>query len=514
MTVQTLKRMTDYAALARDAHRLRGAEETEVRDRVRGHLIARMGKMRGLPQKLGQMLSFESDDSDDAAEQYAVLQEQAEPLPLEAVRPIMQQAWAADLESVLADIEPTAHAASLGQVHRATTRDGRQVAVKVQYPGIRDCVMADLKMLGWLSLPVGGLRRGFDLASYRQTILEDLERELDYCQEAKQQAAFARWAAADPLIAVPAVVEELSTERVLVTEWQEGDSWQVVRDTWDPSHKRSLAKGLLAFFLRGLFIEGRMQADWHPGNFRFRQRGDQAQLLLYDFGCVYEPIDDHRLALARLIQATIARTEPPWPLFLKLGFDREYLEPMADKLPALCRTLFEPFCVEYPYDMADWQLGPRTSDLLGDDRWNFRIAGPADLIFLLRAFHGLRYYLEKLESPIFWQRPLQSVLEAIRPQMNALEVSAAETATCGFDTLARHLKIRVREGERTKVELTQYAWSIENLESVLDDELKQRIREQGIDLTEVVSDVRRRGYAPGPVFHIDQDNKRVEVWLE
>jgi len=82
--------------------------------------------------------------------------------------------------------------------------------------------------------------------------------------------------------------------------------------------------------------------------------------------------------LARLIQATIARTEPPWPLFLKLGFNHEYLEPMADKLPALCRTLFEPFCVEYPYDLADWQLGSRMSDLLGDDRWNFRIAGPAD----------------------------------------------------------------------------------------------------------------------------------------
>jgi len=108
---------------------------------------------------------------------------------------------------------------------------------------------------------------------------------------------------------------------------------------------------------------------------------------------------------------------------------------------------------------------------------------------LLRSLHGLRYYLEKLEAPIFWQRPLLSVLEAIRPQMNALEVSAAEATTCGFDTLARYLKIRVREGERTKVELTQYVWSIENLESVLDDDLKRRIGEQGIDLAEVVSDV-------------------------
>ena len=164
--------------MARDAYRLRATDQEHVRAQVRCHLITRMGKMRESPQKLGQMLSFfQQTNEEDAAGQYATLQGQAEPLPLEVVRPMMESAWGCNLEDALSEIDPVAQAASLGQVLRATTRSGTEVAVKVPYPGIHDAVIADLKLLGWHSIPVGNLRRGFDLSSYRETILEDLDRE-------------------------------------------------------------------------------------------------------------------------------------------------------------------------------------------------------------------------------------------------------------------------------------------------------------------------------------------------
>ena len=515
MAVKTLQRMTGYAAMARDAYRLRSADEEHVRAQVRSHLITRMGKMRGLPQKLGQMLSLsDPDGQDESAKQFATLQEQAEPLPLDVVRPVVESAWGCALEDVLSEIDPAAHAASLGQVHRAKLHDGTEVAVKIQYPGIRDAVTADLKMLGWLSIPVGNLRRGFDLSSYRETILEDLEKELDYRQEASQQKAVGQWAENDPFLIVPKVIDHLSTDKVLVMEWQEGDHWNVVRKDWDQQQKRELANGLLRFFLNGLFNHRMMQADWHPGNFRFRRTTSGVQLLLYDFGCMYQPTDDERLGLARLIRATMERSESPWPLFLKLGFQREYLEPLADKLPSLCRVLFEPFCSEYPYDPADWRLGERVSDILGPDRWNFRIAGPAGLVFLLRAFHGLAFYLEGLATPIFWQRAFEPCAEALAPQMDRLKLPDSARAECNFGTLARHLKIRVRENGRTKVELTQYASSIDHLDDVLDDDVKRRITEQGIDLAEIVSDARRGGYAPTQLFELTEGVKHIEVWLE
>ena len=368
--------------------------------------------------------------------------------------------------------------------------------------------------VGWLSIPVGNLRRGFDLSAYRETILEDLEQELDYRREATQQRVFARWAAMDPFLVVPQVIDELSTEKVLVTEWQEGDHWNIARETWDKKQKRNFANGMLRFFLRGLFEERMMQADWHPGNFRFRESGDRIQLLLYDFGSVYQPSDDERLGLARLIRATIDRSESPWPLFLKLGFEREYLEPLAGKLPALCRVLFEPFCSEYPYDVVDWRLGERVSDILGSDRWNFRIAGPARLVFLLRAFHGLAYYLEGLGTPIFWQRAFDPCANALSTQMKALQLPPMVASKCDFSSMARYLKIRVRENGRTKVELTQYASSIDNLDDLLDNDVKQRIERQGIDLAQIVSDVRGRGYAPTQVFELFEGAKHIEVWLE
>ena len=105
--------------------------------------------------------------------------------------PVIAEQWNCDPETVFSEIEPHGRAASLGQVHRATLRDGRTVAIKVQYPGIRQAVEADLKMLGWLSKPVGDLRRGFDLTDYRGAIRDSLDEELDYVREAEHQRRYA-----------------------------------------------------------------------------------------------------------------------------------------------------------------------------------------------------------------------------------------------------------------------------------------------------------------------------------
>ncbi|MBC8351602.1 MAG: hypothetical protein H8E66_06415 [Planctomycetes bacterium] len=514
MTTQSLTRFARYAGLARSAIRLRLTTDEAVRDRVRQHLVQRMGKLRGLPQKLGQMMNFSAMADEQPVNHFETLCESAEPLPLNIVRPVLEAAWGFPLEDIVDDIEEHARAASLGQVHRATLRDGREVAIKVQYPGIRDAIHTDLKMLGWLSVPVGNLNRGFDLSAYRQAILDDLDEELDYGREAARQEHVAQWTRDGIFAVIPPVIPELSTKTVLVSDWEDGESWNDVRTTWDEVSKRKLANGMLQFFLRGLFLHGMMQADWHPGNLRFRRVGSDVQMVMYDLGCVYQPNTDKRLALARLIHATQRGNESPWPLLLKLGFNEELLEPLAGKLPSLCRILFEPLCVDHPYDLADWRLAERVGDVLGDDRWNFRIAGSADLVFLMRAFHGVKYYLEQLGTPIFWARAFEPCAAALRKPWDQLVFPQKRPPECTFDSLSRYLKLRVRSGGRTTVELTQRAASIDNLDSILDSELKQRIERQGLRLDEIVGDVRRRGYAPGPVFALNEENKDIKVWLE
>jgi hypothetical protein len=98
--------------------------------------------------------------------------------------------------------------------------------------------------------------------------------------------------------------------------------------------------------------------------------------------------------------------------------------------------------------------------------------------------------------------------------MANLQIQPDEAAKCGFDSMTRYLKIRVVEDGRTKVELTQYASTIEHLDELLDEDVKGRIGEQEIDLKQIVSDVRRRGYTPASLFCLSGGAKQIDVWLE
>lgn len=511
--LSNLSRLAGHADLARRAYQLRQADSDAVRRAARRHLVQRMGKMRGLPQKLGQMLSFSHRDSEAGAD-FAPLFEDAEPLAWNVIASELTQAWQRPWQDVLRTVDTHGLAASLGQVHRAVLHDGREVAVKVQYPGIGESVLADLSLLGWMSAPLGGLQRGFDVAGYRQTIREDLERELDYIAEAAQQRLFARALQGSLEVIVPQVIDAWSTDRVLMTTWESGDAWPVMQEHGDEDARRVLGNRLVTWFLKCLFRDGLVHADLHPGNVRFRQTDAGPQWVLYDFGCTYRPTETERLALLRLIQGTCERSENPWPLFLALGFDEQYLEPLAAKLPALCQVLFEPFLSTKPYDARQWRLGERVADILGEDRWNFRIAGPPALVLLLRAFHGLKFYLEGLRTAVVWQRPFSELWAELQHQADALTLPAAPRPDADFTQLSRYLKIRVREAGSTKVELTCPALAVDDLESMIDDDLLRRIRSQGSNLAQLAADVRRRGYAPGPVFAVQHADKEVSVWLE
>lgn len=514
MSMHTLQRTAAYAGLARDALRLRTAGNEAVEQRARDHLSQRMGRLKGLPQKLGQMLSFTNDDSKQVVSTaYASLQESAEPLPWEMIAAQLADAWKCAPETNISWVDPSGHAASLGQVHRAILHDGREVAIKVQYPGIQAAVETDLKALGWLSLPVGNLRRGFDLQAYRQVFRSGLDEELDYRQEAMYQSAFRQQFRGNDAVVIPQVVSSLSSHNVLVSSWEEGDHWETVHSTWSFQERQQLAALLLQVFLKGLFSHGMLQADWHPGNLRFRRTTTGVQVVMYDLGCVCRLSRNQRLLLARLIDSTIRGSESPWPLMTALGFNAEYLEPLEAKLPAVCRMLFEPFCAPHPYDMNDWNLGERMSAVLDEDRWNFRIAGPPELIFLMRAFHGLSFYLKGLQVSAHWQKPFRAVIEPLLDDMQSVPLPETRSHTC-FESLSQHLKIRVTQNGQTKVKLTQPAANIERLDQLLDDPLRQRIAGKGIEVRDIVDEVRQRAYRPGPVFELSEGDRQIEIWLE
>lgn len=489
---------------------LRRSTDQTVRRNAELHISQRLGRLRGLPQKMGQILSMSEDG--ETASAFEPLTGSAEPVALEQLLPVLEQTWGRDVYDVCREIEPRGLAASLGQVHRATLHDGRVVAIKIQYPGMERAVTADLDLLGWISKPVGGLQRGFDQAAYRETLRQSLDEELDYELEAQQQQIYAEESGGLGIV-VPEVVTELSGKLVLTTLWQDGETLAETLN-WAPERRARLARALAKHFFVMLFERGRLHADPHAGNYRFRDTAGEPEVVLYDYGCMRQVPRRERLALMRLIHETHNNPNgDPFPLFVAMGFDADTLSPLRHKLPALCRVLFAPFAAPATFDLGSWDRSARISDILGDDRWNFRISGPARLIFLMRAFHGLTYYLHALGEPINWSLPFEALVEAHSPALAQLELSAPTDQRSNFSTLAQHLCIRVTDQDTVKAKISLPASAVERLDELLDEDVRQRIQARDISLADLVVQARVNQYVPQELFRLEEQDKVFEVWL-
>ena len=508
MSNSMLTRSLAYADMARQLRHMKKSHDEVRAERARALLIERMGRLRGLPQKVGQMLSMSDDE--DRADAFATLNDQAEPLPFDEIRPLLESQWGRALEEVVSDIEPCGIAASLGQVHRATLFDGRDVAIKVQYPEMKRAVDNDLRMLGWLSKPVGDLRRGFDMSGYRAELRRDLDDELDYQQEAAHQKHMqAALASCDGWI-VPVVVDELSSDSILVTEWEPGARIDEIAE-WKDTTRRSLGRRLLAGFLHALFHEGIIHADPNPGNYRFRMEAGEPHVVLYDYGCVHYVSESQRLHLLKLIEMATNGQGDPFNALVGLGFNGELLMPLRAKLPAVCKVLCSPF-VGGNSDPASWRLAERMKDVLGSDRWNFRIAGPPNLIWLLRAFRGVAYYLGKLNVFVSWEFAIRPYLSEYATALQAIDVSSPNNDYC-LEGQARHLRIRVMQDGREKVALTFPALAVDDLSQLMDQSLKEKLERDGLNIADFVRRARASGYRPQTIFECENEGKHIAVWL-
>ncbi|MFT7676742.1 MAG: putative unusual protein kinase regulating ubiquinone biosynthesis (AarF/ABC1/UbiB family) [Planctomycetota bacterium] len=514
ITVTKLGRTLRYARASLDAWRMHNGRDELVRQRAGRHLRDRLGRLRGLPQKVGQMLSMTSDT--EQADLFIPLGSAAPALDFADLTPHLELAWGKQPNEICQEINPEGLAASLGQVHQARLHDGRQVAVKIQYPGMSEALDTDLSALGWIARPVGNLRDGFDMTDYQNALRESLKEELDYEAEAANQKDMARAAADSKLdLVVPTVIDELSTDKVLTSTWEEGGTHLHTR-TWEAPERGLLGRRMVSQFLTMIFDHGLMHADPHPGNYRFRLGADGPQVVLYDYGCVHRMTERERMVLLRLITeaSNSSSKADPFPLLVELGFDADLLKPLRHKLPALCRILFEPFSKGGKFDMDSWNLSERVSDVLGDDRMNFRIAGPAKLMFFLRAFHGLRFHLAELGEPVSWSIPMRELQLRHGPAMAALEFSEPASKDSSYSGLATSLCIQVSEHGETKARITLPATAVERLESFVDEDLQAKIDAREIDLDAIVSRVRAQQFAPQSIFSLEDGDKHIVIWLE
>jgi predicted unusual protein kinase regulating ubiquinone biosynthesis (AarF/ABC1/UbiB family) len=289
-------------------------------------MLKTLGEMKGLPLKLGQMASYIDGLAPPGYEvefQTALkkLLDKAPPLSPEASAQVVEAELGAPPEQVFAEWEaPPFAAASIGQVHRARTKGGDQVAVKVQYPGIDKAIENDLKSISLLESMMSPVARKLNSKQTIDEIRTVFMSELDYGREAESAQLFARMNAEDPDVYVPRVHHSLTTRRVLTLEYVGGRGYADFAANASQEERNRAGLTIWRFTFRSMLKYGMLYADPHPGNYRFL---DDGRVAFLDFGCVKAL--PHEL-VAGIKRYMVAAMDANWPEFDRacvevLGYD-------------------------------------------------------------------------------------------------------------------------------------------------------------------------------------------------
>ncbi|MEV6677093.1 AarF/ABC1/UbiB kinase family protein [Streptomyces erythrochromogenes] len=320
----------------------------ELQQRTAEQLFRTLGELKGGAMKFGQALSvFESALPEEVAGPYRAaltkLQEAAPPLPAATVHQVLTDRLGSDWRDLFEEFEDKpAAAASIGQVHRAVWHDGRQVAVKVQYPGAGEALLSDLKQLGRFAGLLGPLVPGMEIKPLIKELRDRVSEELDYELEAEAQRTHADAFVDDPDVVVPDVVHQ--GDQVLVTEWMDGTPLsEVIADGTE--EERDRAGQLLARFLfSGPARTGLLHADPHPGNFRLIPGVDgRMRLGVLDFGTVDRLPGGWPKPIGRSLRMTLdGDAEGVYGHLCAEGFVKESVELDPDAVLDYLKPIIEP----------------------------------------------------------------------------------------------------------------------------------------------------------------------------
>ena len=499
-------RLASLAALA-GASRIAPARQA-----LRTSFARKLVSLRGMPMKLGQILSMLPGDADLAAI-HAEAQKDAEALPQAEAMDLLAQRCPT-LQAQIRLCHDEVHPASLGQVHRLSLRDGREAAVKLLYPEAEEMMDLDASLFDFVTATFGKFRQGFALDEYRRVLAEELRLELDYRREGALQEDFYRLFRDETGIVIPQLMPEFAGPGLLCSSWETGIRPEIFAASASREERVAAAALVCRFYLISLLRGGLLHADPNPGNLAFRRGPAGIELVVYDYGSAsrLEPLQ--RLGLLALFRSVCRGDLPALAALQSLGFDLGILKGLETQLPDFLALQLEPLVSPCRYDFKDWNRGPRSEALLGPRRMDFMTAAPPSLFLVMRAFQGLYHYLQLLDTGCY-SRPLidQLVAEAM-PELQAMIASLpAEILAAPRGLVGRQIRVEVRENGALKVAVTLPGSAIDNLADLLDDELKNKLAQRGLDVNRIAAESRRRGHPPAVLFDLTEGGKSCRVEL-
>ncbi|MEM1428859.1 MAG: AarF/ABC1/UbiB kinase family protein [Pseudomonadota bacterium] len=352
-----------------------------------------LARMRGAAMKVGQLISMDTGDvlPPELTEIMARLRANADFMPPRQLRNVLSGEWGGDWRGRFHrfDVRPIA-AASIGQVHRATLRGGEDLAIKVQYPGIRRSIDSDVENVATLARLSGLIPKGLDLAPLLAEAKAQLHEEADYAREGDMLAHFGMLLEPSPHFAVPPLVPELTTPRILTMGYLPGEPVEALKDRPQAERDRVIHL-LMELLFREMFDFGTMQTDPNFANYRYDP--DARRVVLLDFGATREIPSVIAARYRALFRAGLGGTEADLEAAaLDLGLFAEDTDRRhKGMVVGMIRLAFSQMTAGTLYDFAD----PAQAEAMRDRGMemaaerDFVHVPPMDVLFIQRKFGGL-----------------------------------------------------------------------------------------------------------------------------
>ena len=395
--------------MAEGARRIADGERPRMRDMLLtpgniGKVADRLSHLRGAAMKLGQMISMDAGDilPAELTKVMARLRDNAHHMPPQQLQQVLATQWGKDWRTRFRRFEPRPiAAASIGQVHRATTRDGLDLAIKVQYPGIRESIDADIDNVATLLRMSGLLPRELDIAPLLAEAKRQLAEEADYLREGEQMMLFNRLLADDPMMVVPVLNREFTTDRVLAMSFLDGQPIETLASAPQPVRDAAMAN-LISLVLRELFEFGVMQTDPNFANYRFQP--ETGRLVLLDFGAARAVATETATAYRLLLEAGLAEDRAAVrDAAVTAGFvGPTVFDRQGERLNQMIDIILAELHRPGPFDFGDRRFVGALKDhgmAVAADKQNWHVPS-ADILFVQRKISGTALLAARLGARV------------------------------------------------------------------------------------------------------------------
>jgi len=395
--------------IAEGARRLAAGERPQMRDMLMtpgnfSRLADRLSHLRGAAMKLGQMISMDAGDMlpPELSQLMAGLRERANHMPPQQLQKLLAREWGADWRTRFERFEPTPMAAaSIGQVHRARTRDGRDLAIKVQYPGVAESIDADVDNVATLLRVSGLLPKELDIGPLLGEAKQQLAEEADYHREGAQMARFGALLAGEADFVVPQLDSEFTTGRVLAMDFVAGVPIETLVDAPQAERDR-VVTSLLTLLLRELFEFGVMQTDPNFANYRYQP--ETGRLVLLDFGAARAVEVETRETYRALVKAVLASDRAAVRLAaVRAGMlGGRAVERHGERIDQMIDVVLAKLAQPGPFDFGDRgfvALLREPGTVVASDREAWHVP-PAALLFVQRKISGTALLAARLGARV------------------------------------------------------------------------------------------------------------------